>query len=386
MEMAGFVSGVVLGGGSFAGRRVEVQRRRSSAKWSAVATQKVTQLEQLKKYTVIVEDTGDIETIRKHKPMDATTNPSLIYKAAGMEQYSGLVSESISYAKKCASTKDSQLVIARDKLSTLFGAEITKVVPGYVSTEVDARLSFDTESSIKKAYELLKMYEEVGVPKERILIKLASTWEGLKACEVLQKDGINCNMTLMFSLAQAAVAAEYGAKLVSPFVGRILDWYKKATGTKEYAPQEDPGVVSVQNIYKYYKCHGYDTIVMGASFRNLGEILELAGCDRLVSCPRGLPSHLHPQQPGPDLLSSSRQQTISPQFIDEMESSFSDVEPHLHKPVSEECELQTKVPTDEVSFRWLMNEDQMATEKLSEGIRGFAKDSRALDKRLMGLL
>mmetsp|Transcript_9663 Transcript_9663/g.29347 ORF Transcript_9663/g.29347 Transcript_9663/m.29347 type:complete len:372 (-) Transcript_9663:3218-4333(-) len=359
MEMAGFVSGVVLGGGSFAGRRVEVQRRRSSAKWSAVATQKVTQLEQLKKYTVIVEDTGDIETIRKHKPMDATTNPSLIYKAAGMEQYSGLVSESISYAKKCASTKDSQLVIARDKLSTLFGAEITKVVPGYVSTEVDARLSFDTESSIKKAYELLKMYEEVGVPKERILIKLASTWEGLKACEVLQKDGINCNMTLMFSLAQAAVAAEYGAKLVSPFVGRILDWYKKATGTKEYAPQEDPGVVSVQNIYKYYKCHGYDTIVMGASFRNLGEILELAGCDRL---------------------------TISPQFIDEMESSFSDVEPHLHKPVSEECELQTKVPTDEVSFRWLMNEDQMATEKLSEGIRGFAKDSRALDKRLMGLL
>ncbi|KAJ8906598.1 hypothetical protein NDN08_003091 [Rhodosorus marinus] len=357
--MIGFVVGSSFSTRRVAGARCNVSSRRQAQAEAAVDTEKATQFENLQKLTVIVEDTGDFDTIRKHKPVDATTNPSLIYTAASMDRYNALVATAIKYAQKSASTKESQLVVARDKLSTLFGAEITKIVPGYVSTEVDARLSFDTEASVEKAHELLRMYEEVGVGKDRILIKLASTWEGLKACEILEKDGISCNMTLIFSLAQAAVAADVGATLVSPFVGRILDWNKKEYGVESYAPEEDPGVISVKNIFNYYKCHDYKTIVMGASFRNLDEILQLAGCDRL---------------------------TIAPKFIEQMKNSYDEVVPHLQMPAANLCDLETKLATDEASFRWYMNEDKMATDKLSEGIRGFAKDSRSLDEKLLAML
>lgn len=297
------------------------------------------QVEQLKKLTTIVADTGDIDAIRKFKPQDATTNPSLIYKAATMPAYSKLLDDAISYGKGDVS-------LTMDKLAVNFGVEITKIVPGYVSTEVDARLSFDTEATVNKARSIIELYNEAGVEKSRILIKIAATWEGIKAAEILEKEGIACNLTLLFGRAQAIACAEAGCTLISPFVGRIMDWFKKMEGVDGYKPEDDPGVKSVTEIFHYYKKFGYKTIVMGASFRNTGEILELAGCDRL---------------------------TIAPTLLEEMTSSSSIVEQKLDAVKSAEVEME-KVEVDEKTFRWMMNENAMATEKLAEGIRNFAKD------------
>lgn len=314
------------------------------------------QLDQLKKMTTVVADTGDIEAIAKFQPQDATTNPSLLLKAASLSNYQHLLKQSVDWAKEQSNDSEQQVIDAADKLSVLIGLEILKIIPGRISTEVDARLSFDTQSSIDKAHKLIAMYNEAGINNDRILIKLASTWEGIKAAEQLEKSGINCNLTLLFSFAQAQACAEAGAYLISPFVGRILDWFKKDTGKQEFASNEDPGVLSVTKIYNYYKAKGYNTVVMGASFRNSGEILELAGCDRL---------------------------TISPQLLDELANSQGVIEQKLsdnHSPIAQEEKLT------ESQFRWLMNEDAMATEKLSEGIRNFAIDQVKLERQLSELL
>eukprot|EP01083_Nonionella_stella_P001867 5363_1 len=297
------------------------------------------QFDKLKNLTTIVADTGDIEAIRKFKPQDATTNPSLIYKAATMDAYSKLVDDAIAYGKGDVST-------VMDKLAVNFGVEITKIVPGYVSTEVDARLSFDTEGTITKARKIIELYKEAGVDKSRILIKIAATWEGIKAAEVLEKEGITCNLTLIFSNAQAIACAEAGCTLISPFVGRIMDWYKKNDGVDGYKPSEDPGVKSVTAIYNYYKKYGHKTIVMGASFRNAEEILELAGCDRL---------------------------TISPGLLEKLTSCTDEVVQKLDATKSEALDIE-KIDMDEKTFRWMLNEDAMATEKLAQGIRNFAID------------
>lgn len=302
-------------------------------------------LEQLKKISDVVADTGDIEAIRRYQPLDATTNPSLLYKAAQMPGYAELVKEALA-------TTDS-LPAACDKISVAVGCEILKIVPGRVSTEVDARLSFDTEASIAKAHHLIELYEKAGINKERVLIKLASTWEGIRAAEKLQKEGINCNLTLLFSFSQAAACADAGAFLISPFVGRILDWYKANTDKKEYSPFEDPGVQSVTQIYNYYKQHNYDTVVMGASFRNTGEIEALAGCDRL---------------------------TISPQLLGELEADNGTLERVL-SPEKRGEDIARSSET-EAEFRASLNEDAMATEKLAQGIRGFVADQRNLEKFL----
>lgn len=298
------------------------------------------QLDQLKQFTKVVADTGDFDNIKDFKPQDATTNPSLILKAAGLPGYAHLVDRAVKDAGKGAN-----IGAVIDGLLVLFGTEILKIVPGRVSTEVDARLSFDRDGSIAKARELIARYEKNGVPRERVLIKVASTWEGIKAAEQLQREGIHCNLTLLFSFPQAVACAEAKVKLISPFVGRILDWYKKSTG-RDYAPADDPGVKSVAHIYAYYKKFGYPTEVMGASFRNKGEILELAGCDLL---------------------------TISPNLLGELAAS---TEPVVRKldPAAAGSEKIERVNFDEKSFRWALNEDQMATEKLSEGIRTFAAD------------
>ncbi|ACR13196.1 transaldolase [Teredinibacter turnerae] len=302
-------------------------------------------LEQLKQYSDVVADTGDIEAIARYKPLDATTNPSLLYKAAQMEQYAPLVQDALS-------STDS-IEAACDKIAVAIGCEILKIVPGRVSTEVDARLSFNTNASIEKAKHLIGLYEEAGISKERVLIKLASTWEGIRAAEVLEKEGINCNLTLLFSFSQAAACADAGAFLISPFVGRILDWYKANTDQKEYAPMEDPGVVSVTRIYNYYKQHGYNTVVMGASFRNTGELEALAGCDRL---------------------------TISPQLLGELEADTGELKRVLTPENSGEA--IAKLIEDEAAFRFSNNEDAMATEKLSQGIRGFVADQVNLENFL----
>jgi len=319
-------------------------------------TNSLSQLEQLKSMTTVVADTGDIEAIAKFQPQDATTNPSLLLKAASLENYQGLVRDAVVWAKTQSDTATQQIIDAADKLSVLIGLEILKTVPGRISTEVDARLSFDTESSITKAHKLIAMYNEAGISNDRILIKLASTWEGIKAAEKLEKEGINCNLTLLFSFAQARACAEAGVFLISPFVGRILDWYKKDTGTSEYASNEDPGVVSVTGIYNYYKQQGYNTVVMGASFRNIGEILELAGCDRL---------------------------TISPGLMDELSNSHETVEQKL---IACEASAESSVSLTQAQFRWQMNEDAMATEKLAEGIRNFTIDQIKLEKQLAAML
>jgi len=301
-------------------------------------------LEQLKKYTVVVADTGDFQSIKAYEPRDATTNPTLILKALGKEEYEPVVEAAIANAKKSVgSSADVETVI--DYLLIGFGIEILKIVPGRVSTEVDARLSFDAEGSIQKARQLIDLYESNGISRDRILIKLASTWEGIEAARVLQKEGIHCNMTLMFSMAQAIAAAEAGAQLISPFVGRILDWYKNAEG-RDFAPAEDPGVLSVRQIYAYYKKFGYTTEVMGASFRNVGEILELAGCDLL---------------------------TISPDLLEELKNRGGTLERKLSPDQAESQSLE-KIDLNEEKFRWMLNEDQMATEKLSDGIRRFGAD------------
>jgi len=311
-----------------------------------------SKLEQLKKFTDVVADTGDIEAIRLYKPLDATTNPSLVYKAAQMPQYQDLLTASINASKGIANSAQ-QLSAAGDHLAVGIGLEILKIVPGRISTEVDARLSFDTKASIAKAHELISLYEKGGVDKSRVLIKLASTWEGIRAAEVLEKEGINCNLTLLFGFNQAAACADAGVFLISPFVGRILDWYKANTDKKEYTAEEDPGVVSVHQIYNYYKQNDYKTVVMGASFRNLGEIEALAGCDRL---------------------------TISPQLLQELEQDKGELKRVLSPDTPGET-IAKRIET-ETSFRFGLNQDAMATEKLAEGIRGFVKDQINLENLL----
>ena len=310
-------------------------------------------LEELKKYSVVVADTGEINAIKAFSPQDATTNPSLIVKAAMLPEYSHLVTEAVDYARKTKhTTAQEQCDIAMDFLAVSFGKRISDIVPGYVSTEVDARLSFDTLATVERARRIIRMYEELGVDKQRVLIKIASTYEGIRAGEILQKEGINCNLTLLFSLIQAAACAEANIRLVSPFVGRILDWYK-AKHPGEYDGETDPGVISVKNIYRYYKKFGYSTIVMGASFRNTGEILCLAGCDRL---------------------------TIAPAFLEELKSNTDDTVERMLDPASAaENYPGEKIKVDEKSFRYALNEDAMATEKLAEGIRGFVADIQKLE-------
>ena len=311
-----------------------------------------SKLEQLKQFTDVVADTGDIEAIRLYKPLDATTNPSLVYKAAQMPQYQDLLTASIN-ASKSITNSAQQLSAACDHLAVGIGLEILKIVPGRISTEVDARLSFDTKASIAKAHELIKLYEKGGADKSRVLIKLASTWEGIRAAEVLEKEGINCNLTLLFGFNQAAACADAGVFLISPFVGRILDWYKANTDKKEYTSEEDPGVISVRHIYNYYKQNGYNTVVMGASFRNIGEIEALAGCDRL---------------------------TISPQLLQELEQDKGELKRVL-SPSNTGATIAKQIET-ETSFRFGLNQDAMATEKLAEGIRGFVKDQINLENLL----
>ncbi|WDE12777.1 transaldolase [Thalassomonas haliotis] len=314
------------------------------------------QLSQLKQMTTVVADTGDIEAIAKFQPQDATTNPSLLLKAASLPAYQALLTQAVNWAKEQSNDAKQQVMDAADKLSVLIGLEILKIVPGRISTEVDARLSFDTQGTIAKAKKLMAMYNEAGIPNDRILIKAASTWEGIKAAEQLEKEGINCNLTLLFSFAQARACAEAGAYLISPFVGRILDWYKASTGKTDYTASEDPGVISVTEIYNYYKAQGYNTVVMGASFRNVGEILALAGCDRL---------------------------TISPQLMDELAQSN---EPVVQQLNPEQEKAVPEPALTESQFRWMMNQDAMATEKLSEGIRNFAIDQDKLEQQLAELL
>jgi transaldolase len=315
-------------------------------------------LEQLKTYTKVVADTGDFASMVAYKPIDATTNPSLIYAASMDAQYRPLIDDAIQYAKSASKDKAYQLNFAMEKLAVNFGLEILKIVPGRISTEVDARLSFDTEATIIKAHELIKLYEDNGISRERILIKIAATWEGIRAAEQLEKKGIHCNLTLLFSLVQAIGCAEANVTLISPFVGRIYDWYKKDQGVSEIAPTEDPGVKSVTEIYNYYKKFDYKTTVMGASFRNIGEIIELAGCDAL---------------------------TISPSLLKELENTEAVLERKLN---ADNCRLLNidRIHLNEKLFRWLMNENAMATEKLAEGIRKFTEDLRKLEKHIKTML
>ncbi|PCI58609.1 MAG: transaldolase [Gammaproteobacteria bacterium] len=314
------------------------------------------QLSQLKKMTTVVADTGDFEALAQFNPQDATTNPSLLLKAAALPAYKNLLTESVNWAKQQSNDAKQQVIDAADKLSVLIGLEILKTVPGRISTEVDARLSFDQNAMADKAHKLIKLYNDAGISNDRILIKLASTWEGIKTAEQLEQQGINCNLTLLFSFAQAQACAEAGVYLISPFVGRILDWYKKDTGRDNYPPLEDPGVVSVTQIYNYYKALGYKTVVMGASFRNTGEILALAGCDRL---------------------------TISPNLMDELANNNETITQHLN---AEQTHQDKGEALTENAFRWQMNEDAMATEKLAEGIRNFAIDQEKLENQLAEML
>ena len=304
----------------------------------------MNKLDQLAKMTVVVADTGDLQAIAEYQPQDATTNPSLLLKVAQDANYTGLIESAIKAA-------DGSLLDAVDNFGVDVGCEILNIIPGRVSTEVDARLSFDTQATVEKARKLISLYQDRGVAKERILIKVAATWEGIKAAEILEKEGINCNLTLLFSFAQAVACAQAGVFLISPFVGRILDWHKANGAQQTFAPQEDPGVLSVTQIYNYYKQHGYQTIVMGASFRNVGEIEALAGCDYL---------------------------TIGPNYLEELRNDSSNLERRL-EPTKLGASI-AKLELDEVQFRWLHNEDAMATEKLAQGIRAFAVDQVKLEK------
>ena len=305
-------------------------------------------LEQLRAVTVVVADTGDIEAIKQVKPIDATTNPSLITAAAQMPEYQGIVDDTLKAARAelgAGASADAVANLAFDKLAVSFGLKILEIIPGRVSTEVDARLSFDTEGSIAKGREIIAQYEAAGVAKERILIKIASTWEGIQAAAVLEQEGIHCNLTLLFGLHQAIACAENGITLISPFVGRILDWYKKDTGRASYEPAEDPGVVSVTQVYNYYKKFGYNTQVMGASFRNIGEITELAGSDLL---------------------------TISPQLLNELAATEGDLPTKLTVEAAKASDIE-KIHIDKATFEKLHAENRMATDKLAEGIDGFSK-------------
>ena len=311
-----------------------------------------SQLEQLRQYTTVVADTGDIDAIARYHPVDATTNPSLLLKATESAAYAPLIDESVQRAKSESNSREQQLVDASDHLAVAVGRKIVELVPGRVSTEVDARLSFDTDATIAKAERLIALYEEAGVKRDRILIKMASSWEGIRAAEKLEKRGINCNLTLLFSFEQAVACAEAGVFLISPFVGRIMDWYVANTDTKSYAPEDDPGVKSVRRIYAWYKKHGFDTVVMGASFRNIGQIQALAGCDRL---------------------------TISPDLLDKLQQE----QASLPRALNDDGVREAKVaPLTEAAFRWGHNEDAMATDKLADGIRKFAADQRKLEALL----
>ncbi len=313
--------------------------------------QPISQLDQLKQMTKVVADTGDFATLKQYAPLDATTNPSLILKAALMPEYKPLVEKAVADNRRANVPRAALARQVVDHLLVLFGVEILKIVPGRVSTETDANLSFDPPGLVDKGRRFIALYEKHGIPRERILIKIASTWEGTRAAEVLQKEGINCNMTLLFSLAQAVACAQVNARLISPFVGRILDWYKKNTG-KDYAPADDPGVLSVRMIYSYYKKFGHQTELMGASFRNMGEIQELAGCDLL---------------------------TISPAWLGELQKDTAPLPRKLSPELAARSNL-TKLELDEKSFRWLLNEDAMATEKTAEGIRLFNADAAKLEQ------
>jgi transaldolase len=316
-----------------------------------------TLLQQLSEMTVVVSDTGDFHAVKKYKPRDATTNPSLIMAAAQMSEYAPLIDSALAWSKKEAgadATRDGIVKRAIDRLSVEFGLKILEIVGGRVSTEVDARLSFDTPRTIEKARTLIKQYEAAGTSRERVLIKVASTWEGIRAAEVLEREGIHCNLTLLFGLHQAIACAEAGVTLISPFVGRILDWYKKAKGVESYPPAEDPGVQSVTTIYNYYKHFGYKTQVMGASFRNIGEITELAGCDLL---------------------------TISPQLLEELSKAEAALPRKLDPEKAKALQIE-RIPMDEANFRKMHAADPMATDKLQEGIEGFTKAMVSLEKLL----
>jgi len=312
-------------------------------------------LEQLKTMTVVVADTGDIKSIEKFRPQDTTTNPSLITQAAGMPEYAKIIDDALVYAKKSGDgDQDRTIKLAIDRCAVEFGLRILKIVPGRVSTEVDARLSFDTAGTVAKAHELIAQYAAAGVGKERILIKIASTWEGIRAAEQLEKEGIHCNLTLLFGMHQAVACAEAGVTLISPFVGRILDWYKKDTGRESYPANEDPGVVSVTSIYNYYKRHGHKTEVMGASFRNVGEITELAGCDLL---------------------------TISPQLLGELEKGEGPLPRKLDAAHAKTLDLP-RIEMNESVFRAMHDKDRMAKDKLAEGIDGFSKALVQLEQKM----
>lgn len=318
----------------------------------------MNQLDQLKKMTTVVADTGDFEQLRKYNPTDSTTNPSLIYTASQQPQYQPLLEDAIRFGKFHGKTPQEHLRSALDKVFVNFGIEILKIVPGRVSTEVDARLSFDVQGSIETARRLIALYESAKIDRKRILIKLASTWEGVLAAKQLEQEGIHCNMTLLFSLPQAIACAEAKATLISPFVGRILDWHKKNENVSSYAPAEDPGVKSVTRIYEYYKHFGYKTQIMGASFRNLAEITELAGCDLL---------------------------TIAPPLLEELKNNTQPLPRKLDPATAKQKPIE-KITLDEKSFRYQLNDDAMATDKLAEGIRNFAKDLVKLEAVLRAKL
>ena len=317
----------------------------------------MNQLDQLKQWTTVVADTGDFQAMDEYKPQDATTNPSLILAATKEEKYQYLVQQAVDELKESGLPEDQLVEAVIDRVLILFGNEILKVVPGRVSTETDARLSFDTEGTVAKARTLIDLYEKSGTSRERVLITIASTWEGIRAAEILQKEKINCNLTLLFSLAQAVACAEAGIKLISPFVGRIYDWYKNAEG-RDYVGAEDPGVQSVTEIFNYYKKFGYPTEVMGASFRNVGQIIELAGCDLL---------------------------TISPKLLEELQNSDDSIAQKLDASAAKGMDIE-KVACDEKNFRWLMNEDAMATEKTAEGIRKFSADIVKLEALIASMI
>ncbi len=313
-----------------------------------------SKLEQLKSMTDVVADTGDIEAIRLYQPLDATTNPSLLLKAAQMPQYDPLLTQAIKWGLSQTNEPAQAISLSADKFAVLIGCEILTIIPGRISTEVDARLSFNTEATIAKARQLIDLYKAEGISKDRVLIKIASTWEGIKAAEMLEKEGIHCNLTLLFNFAQAVACGAANVFLISPFVGRILDWYKANTDKKEYSSEEDPGVISVSYIYRYYKQHNINTVVMGASFRNTGEIEALAGCDRL---------------------------TISPALLESLQNDNGELSRQLSPEHS--GEPITAVEMNESSFRYELNQDPMATEKLSGGIRQFIQDQESLEALLL---
>ena len=315
-----------------------------------------SKLEQLRKVTTVVADTGDIEAIKRFKPQDATTNPSLLYKAAQLAQYRPLLIKAISWAEKRGGSHQEKMDHCTDMLAVLIGKEILDVIPGYISTEVDARLSFDTIETVNRARKIIRLYEKSGIQRSRVLIKIAATWEGIRAAEILQTEGVNCNLTLIFGFHQALACAQAGSFLISPFVGRILDWHKKQSGRDHYPAQEDPGVLSVQEIYNHFKRHQYSTIVMGASFRNTEEIEQLAGCDRL---------------------------TISPQLMGQLDEDQGKLKTMLSKENANAA--PANMPNDtltQATCRWEMNENAMATEKLAEGIRSFTADQVKLEALL----